>query len=92
MNKNPNDNPNSQYLCARCGHPESEHPVYKKCTGFAISQNVTLITVELNKKIICVYLNGERIAGRNPAPLEGSVWREIVISKDSILEAIGVVK
>ena len=87
MSTKPNDN--AQYLCARCGHPESEHPVYKKCTGFAITQNVTLIVVVAQSKIICVYLNGERVAGRKPSPLDGAVYLEKVISKDSFLEAIG---
>lgn len=54
-----------------------------------IQQGTTLIVVVAQSKIICVYLNGERIAGRKPSPLDGAVYLEKVISKDSILEAIG---
>jgi len=35
MSTNPNDS--VQYLCARCGHPESEHPCHG-CVGFAFEE------------------------------------------------------
>ena len=45
-------------------------------------QKVTLIAVtDDNRKIICVYLNGYRVAGRKPWVADNSVWREIEISK-----------
>ena len=53
-------------------------------------QKVTLLAVtDGNRKIICVYLNGYRVAGRKPWASETSVWREIEISKRDILAAIG---
>ena len=53
-------------------------------------QKVTLLAVtDGSCKIICVYLNGYRVAGRKPWASETSVWREIEISKRDILAAIG---
>ena len=53
-------------------------------------QKVTLIAVtDDNRKIICVYLNGYRVAGRKPWVADNSIWREIEISKRDILAAIG---
>ena len=54
-----------------------------------IEQNVTLVVVTKNTKIICVYLNGERIAGRKPYASEDCIWRDIILSKESITTAIG---
>jgi hypothetical protein len=57
-----------------------------------VEQKVILIVVTLNNKIISVYLNGERIAGRKPYASEGCVWQEIEVSKKALLEAIGELK
>ena len=53
-------------------------------------QKVTLLAVtDSNRKIICVYLNGYRVAGRKPWAADDSIWREIEINKRDILAAIG---
>lgn len=54
-----------------------------------VEQKVILILVTLNDKIISVYLNGERIAGRKPYASEGCIWREVEISAKALLKAIG---
>lgn len=89
MSTNPNDNPDSQYLCARCGHPQSDHPVYKKCAGFAVAEKVQLMVVIKEGDIKCVYVNGERVAGRKPWASENMIWRNITIDKAVLQKAMG---
>ena len=46
-------------------------------------QKVTLIAVtDDNRKIICVYLNGYRVAGRKPWAADDSIWREIDVCRN----------
>lgn len=78
---------NEQYLCARCGHDKSAHPL-KKCAVFCLENNVTLLTFVIDKNIAAVYINGNRVYGRKVFAGEAGIWREISVSKDDIMKAI----